>query len=427
MVWLSDVITWRVEQAFQAQGEGGDPPPDRSGGYSEDLLGAGPDSLDERLIICLSLAPFLTPDCLDPFLIPNTTLGRPFSVFGGELGKNGAFLPTVETALFLVAGTDIATRHRVIESLSAQAALRARRLITIAAGGAETGFLQSLLKPGPALAKSVLPSELHDSADLAGLPAHRLTTPLKMDDLVLTNAARAGVDEMLTWIRYQDELMNDWGLSKRIPPGYRSLFHGPPGTGKTLTATLLGQAADRDVLRIDLSQIVSKWIGETEKNLSQLFAHAEAQGWILFFDEADALFGKRTSTQSSNDRYANLEVSYLLQRLETFSGIAVLASNLKGNIDTAFLRRFQSVIFFAPPGPDDRLQLWQKMLEPPVAVAEDVNLAALAKEAELSGGAINNVIRRASILAKGSGGSAIDMASLRRAIRMEMHKEGQIV
>ena len=131
-------------------------------------------------------------------------------------------------------------------------------------------------------------------------------------------------------------------MRKRVKPGYRALFHGPPGTGKTLTATLLGKHTGRPVFRIDLSRVVSKYIGETEKNLSRLFDKAEHKDWILFFDEADALFGKRTEIRDAHDKYANQEVAYLLQRIESYAGLVILATNQRGNIDEAFLRRFQA-------------------------------------------------------------------------------------
>lgn len=135
-------------------------------------------------------------------------------------------------------------------------------------------------------------------------------------------------------------------LSKRIKKGYRALFYGPPGTGKTLAATLLGKRFGKSVYRIDLSQMVSKYIGETAKNMSNLFDIAENKNWILFFDEADALFGKCSSESSSHDWYANQDVSYLLQRVEDYNGLVILGSNFKNNFDQAFMRRFQSIIFF---------------------------------------------------------------------------------
>jgi SpoVK/Ycf46/Vps4 family AAA+-type ATPase len=189
-------------------------------------------------------------------------------------------------------------------------------------------------------------------------PAQKISTSMDWEDIVLEEYTMTQVNEINTWLKHGNTLMNDWGLDKKIKPGYRALFYGPPGTGKTLTATLLGKAAGRDVYKVDLSMVVSKYIGETEKNLSNIFDTAQYKDWILFFDEADALFGKRTQAESSNDRHANQQTAYLLQRIEDFPGMTILASNLKGNMDEAFSRRFQSVVYFGMPSAAERYLLW---------------------------------------------------------------------
>jgi len=155
--------------------------------------------------------------------------------------------------------------------------------------------------------------------------------------------------EIGDWLRFSETLMNEWGLSKMIKPGYRALFYGENGTGKTLAAALLGKDAGLDVYRIDLSMVLSEYIGETEKQLAGIFDEAATKKSILFFDEAEALFGKRTDVKDAHDRYANQEISYLLQRIEDYPGVVILATNMKGNIDDAFIRRFQSVIHFRIP------------------------------------------------------------------------------
>ena len=218
-----------------------------------------------------------------------------------------------------------------------------------------------------------------------------------------------------------------WGLDKIIRQGYRCLFYGPPGTGKTLTATLLGKQNEMDVYRVDLSMIVSKYIGETEKNLAKVFDKAEHQNWILFFDEADALFGQRTETQSSNDRHANQEVAYLLQRIEDFPGIVILATNLKENVDEAFFRRFQSTVYF--PIPDERLryQLWKNMI--PSEWMGDANEEILQKASsyKLSGGNIVNVIQTCAIRLYGLAKPILTQELLRVAIQKELSKESRII
>ena len=180
-------------------------------------------------------------------------------------------------------------------------------------------------------------------------------------------------------------------MKKRIKPGYRALFYGPPGTGKTLTATLLGKHTGKDVFRIDLSRVVSKYIGETEKNLSRLFDKAENKDWILFFDEADALFGKRTDIRDAHDKYANQEVAYLLQRIESYDGLVILASNQRANIDDAFVRRLQAIIHFPMPRPEERYEIWRKTFPPQISIADDVDWRHIAARHELTGAGILNV------------------------------------
>ena len=255
-------------------------------------------------------------------------------------------------------------------------------------------------------------------------PAKRITTRLGWDDLVLAPEVLNEIDGIKTWMQHSRTLLHDWGLGRNIKPGYRSLFHGPPGTGKTLTATLIGQEAQVDVYRIDLSMVVSKYIGETEKNLANVFDQAESKNWILFFDEADALFGKRTETSSAHDRYANQEISYLLQRVEDFPGTVILATNLKANLDDAFARRFQSLAYFPMPDAEQRHRLWDSILGRTGRMADDIDLQALAEDHELSGGAIINVVRCAAISALRGSRDRIARNDVIDGIRKEHIKEG---
>jgi len=174
-------------------------------------------------------------------------------------------------------------------------------------------------------------------------PARLIETTLDWDQLVLPASVIEELEEIKEWIIYGNKLLVDWEMHKKMRPGFTTLFYGPPGTGKSFSACLLGKYTGCDVYKIDLSMIISKYVGETEKNLSKIFDRAEDKGWMLFFDEADALFGKRTSVEDSHDRYANQEISYLLQRIEDFNGVVILASNIKANIDEAFLYKSQDV------------------------------------------------------------------------------------
>jgi len=172
---------------------------------------------------------------------------------------------------------------------------------------------------------------------------------------------------------------------------------------------------------------VSKYIGETEKNLARVFDQAQSRRWVLFFDEADALFGKRAAVQSSNDRHANQEIAYLLQRVEDFPGVVILASNLRGNIDEAFSRRFQSMVYFPMPDAEQRLRLWRGMLPEPARLADDVDLEAIAEQHVLSGGAIVNVFRFAVLQAARAGAQQINANHLRTGLAKELGKEGRTV
>lgn len=193
-----------------------------------------------------------------------------------------------------------------------------KNILRLEGAGEGEPFLSGQLRVSEEFLSRVLLDKEYKPDYNIGFPAKRITTQLEWEDMVLDYQVAIELEEINVWISSGKTVMEDWGLSRILKAGYRSLFYGPPGTGKTLAATLLGKKNEMDVYRIDLSMIVSKYIGETEKNLAKVFDLAENRNWILFFDEADALFGKRTSTNTSNDRHANQEVAYLLQRIEDF-------------------------------------------------------------------------------------------------------------
>jgi len=253
-------------------------------------------------------------------------------------------------------------------------------------------------------------------------PAKEVSTLLNWKDLIVNESVHAHINQIKLWIKHHQTLLNEWGLKKKILPGYRTLFFGPPGTGKTLTATLLGKEFERPVYRIDLSQVVSKYIGETEKNLEKIFTQAEHKNWILLFDEADALFSKRTSTKTSNDRYANQEVSYLLQRVESFDGLVILTSNFKNNIDDAFLRRFNSVVKFSKPNAEERQKLWQNSKPDKVEIEEQL-IKQLANHYELTGAQIVSAIMHASLLAIDRDEKHLSKENLLSGVKEELEKE----
>ena len=226
--------------------------------------------------------------------------------------------------------------------------------------------------------------------------------------------------------RHRETVFGTWGFAAEPSAGVVALFAGPSGTGKTLAAEVVAADLGVDLYKVDLANLVSKYIGETEKNLGRVFDVAEASNLALFFDEADALMGKRSAVSDAHDRYANIEVAYLLQRLERYEGLAVLASNLANNIDPAFVRRFHVVVEFPVPGPAERLRIWQRCLPALVPLDRDVDLERLANEVEISGGTIRNAALGAAFLAA-DGGHPIAMETLVRAVQREMQKIGRLV
>ena len=260
----------------------------------------------------------------------------------------------------------------------------------------------------------------------AAFPAEKLETNLEWKDLILSNRTKEDIQELQVWLQHNHTFLGDWGMKDRVKGGFRVLFHGPSGTGKTMTAALLGKYTNHPVYRIDLSTVVSKYIGETEKNLSNLFDKAAHKDWILFFDEADAIFGKRTSVRDAHDKYANQEVSYLLQRVESHPGLVILASNFKDNIDDAFMRRFQSICEFQMPSSAERLQLWKSNLPKKLIIGPDIDLVDVSEKYDLSGSNIINIIQYCSLKVLSKNGNTLTRLVLIEGIRKEFTKEDRL-
>jgi len=433
--WLGRLISRRFQSYFgpapaagQALVEPLEPPPTLAAAgspYAAWLARQAP-SLAERAALVLALAPLLRPQLLDLFFTRNQTFDKPFAEFGGQRDAHtGGFHPTGETLAFVLAGADLAQRLALMALFDHEHGFARHDLLRLQAPEPDAPPLKGLLRLSPDALTLLSLGAVRRPVPSAAFPARPLRTALAWDDLVLHPGTLAQVREIDTWLRHGQTLLQDWGMAPRLRPGLRALFHGPPGTGKTLTAALLGQTAGREVWQVDLSMVVSKYIGETEKNLARVFDAAQHKGWLLFFDEADALFGRRSETRDAHDRYANQEVSYLLQRIEVFDGIAILASNQKHNIDPAFARRFEAIIYFPVPRAEERLRLWRQSLPAAVRLAPDVDLAQLAAQFELSGGAILNVVRLACLQALDDGSHCIAQATLQRGIRRELAKEGR--
>ena len=247
------------------------------------------------------------------------------------------------------------------------------------------------------------------------------------EDLVLPARPLSLLRSLTAFLRHRDLVLDEWGFGRRSgrAQGLVAMFAGDSGTGKTLAARVLAADLGLELFRIDLATVVSKWLGETEKNLDRVFAAAQGANAVLFFDEADAVFGRRSDVQDSHDRYANLQTAYLLQRMERHDGPVLLATNMRGNVDDAFLRRMDAVVEFPFPTAEFRLRLWELLLPGEAPRAADVDLAFLAERFELSGGGIRNAAIAAAVLAA-SEGVAIGMKQLVRGVAMEYAKHGRL-
>ncbi len=407
----------------------------------------------QRSIFVLTLLPELRPGILDQLFIYDQRIEKGMADLGGVKGKSfTGFIPTIETALFLFAGYNLEQRFRVLAEFYDDAPLVRQGILLVEPDNGET-FASRKIEISKDILALVTETEMPSPHFCSDFPAKRLETSLTWSDneeenhLILNPNTRNGLTEMINWIKYQHCM-----TGMKLMPGYRCLFYGPPGTGKTLTAGLLGKRYGKPVYRIDLSLMVSKYIGETEKNLEKVFSMAENKDWILFFDEADALFGKRTEVNSSNDKFANQETSFLLQRVEEFPGLVILATNYKENLDQAFIRRFQSIIHFPMPSAGERLLLWQKALSKVSTDSgengaggfhfeydDNVDIETVSEKAEISGASIDNVIRYCVLRAldahfagRPNGKNGVRRLSLKRidllkAIKRETNKEGRII
>lgn len=385
-------------------------------------------SFEEFVILMLALAPHLKPDFFNKIIAEHLPEGGEFPEFGGVKAANHrGVLPTGETAQFVLAGNDLEGRLEVQRIFGSDHWFARERILWLEAVREDEPAMSGRLVLNPEIVEKLTTGTVKRPHFSIDFPAEYIETEMEWNDLVLHPSTLTQIHEIEHWIKYNDTLLRDWGMKKRIKPGYLALFYGPPGTGKTLTATLLGKYTGRDVFRIDLSRVVSKYIGETEKNLSKLFDRAENKNWILFFDEADALFGKRTDIRDAHDKYANQEVAYLLQRVENYNGLVILATNQRGNIDDAFARRFHAIVRFPMPRPEERYQIWCKAFPEQVTISEDINWHNVANRYELSGASIMNVTHYCALEVLADQSLSLDLKRLEAAILREYIKEGKAI
>ena len=270
-------------------------------------------------------------------------------------------------------------------------------------------------------------ARVHSSTFLGGL-ARKIEPRYTWQDIILPADQLSMLREIVMTVRGRPVVLDEWGVGEKLvaSSGIPILFSGSPGTGKTMAAEVIANELELDLYKIELSTVVSKYIGETEKNLEAIFNEAEASNAILFFDEADAIFGKRSEVKDAHDRYANIEISYLLQRMERYNGVTILATNLRANLDDAFTRRLQFSVDFPFPDEEHRLRIWRTLFPPDVPREVDLNLELMARRFKLAGGNIRNILVNAAYLAAGDGGS-VTMSHLLHGARRELQKMGRLV
>lgn len=389
----------------------------------------------EACLLLIGMAPHMQADLFDNAINFKLQRSGDFQKIGGVRGKDfRGFIPTGETAVFLLGDDDFDKKTAIHKLFWADHIFDSKKIL----------WLDDVPAGEPEMSGKILISKEYLDAFIYGeftqpkfsvnFPAKLIRTKLEWKDLVINDELQEQIQELKSWLKYNSILVNEWGMGGRINNGYKALLYGPSGTGKTLTVGLLGKEVGKDVYKIDLSMVMSKYIGETEKNLEQIFAKAEDKGWILFFDEADSLFGKRTNVRDAHDKYANQEVSYLLQRIEEYNGMVILATNMKNNIDDAFMRRFNAILKFTVPEAADRAKIW-KLSFPEEALFfndknEKVDIPELVKNYVVSGGSIVNAVHYSCIKAIEKSTPEKDQKSIYLSdvldgIRKELLKEGK--
>lgn len=428
--WLAQVVAGYLAVRFE-KAERFEPPPLEF--YSEDsplemFLKSQDPTMEEFAVVMIALAPHLRPGFFNRIVAKFLPEGGELPEFGGVKGADHrSILPTGETAQFILAGHEVRRRIEVQRLFSGEHWFARKRILWLEPVPPGEPMMSGRLCLDPELIEWVTLGTVGRPRFSAEFPAQAIETELSWEDLVLHPDTLRQIHEIEHWIKHNQTLLEEWGMKKKLQRGYRALFYGPPGTGKTLTATLLGKYTGKDVFRIDLSRVVSKYIGETEKNLALLFEKAEFKDWILFFDEADALFGKRTDVRDAHDRYANQEVSYLLQRIEQYHGLVILATNQRSHLDTAFVRRFQAIIHFPIPRPEERYQIWRNAFPPQIEVSPEIDWRQIAARYELAGAGIMNVTHYCALEVLAEQSSLLELERLEKAILREYVKEGKVV
>lgn len=373
---------------------------------------------NERLILALALCPAVNPRMLDK-LYDDKAICILFSLYKQE--DNILLYPTVYSAMMLIAGDDYEKGSLLLNYFESDHLFHRQSILELQSMEDVKTLGSSLLMVSATFRDMFILNRPYKPRFSTEFPASPITTALNWDDLVLEQSTEVAMDELKERLLRNHEL-EKYSIFKHKRPGFRILFYGDPGTGKTLTAGLLGKLLNRDVYRIDVSAVVSKFVGETNQRLSSLFNIAENKDWVLFFDEGDALLGKRNEGSGSNSHYANQEVAFLLQRIERFNGIVVVATNHENNLDEAYDRRFEVSIKFKIPAQEQMLKFWQDLIPSELPLEDPSLLNKLGLTVPMAPAYIVAVVERAIILTLKAGRTSISSEDLRKCITAVEYK-----
>jgi len=383
---------------------------------------------EEKLLLLLALLPSYKPDALHNF-IPGNNLHdhNLYNETGGEIDKvTGVFYPTLKTFLFLVAGTNAKEYATHWHKLAEENTLVKKQIVYSSASSmAAEDSLHARLRLAAEIFPAIIFGRKNTLEFNADLPVKLLNTSHDWKDLVVDAHVLEQLNDFADWHHSKEALKE---MDPTLKTGYVALFYGPSGTGKTMTAALMGKRCGLPVYRISVSSIVSKWVGETGKNIKKLFEKLKSRDCILFFDEADSLFGARTNVEDAQDKYANQEIATLLMEIEEYEGMIILATNLEKNIDKAFKRRINSLILFDRPGPALRKRLWEQYLPKGFTLHEQIDLQKISKTIDVTGANIRNIYKMCAAKAIKQGGRVIhDNNHLIHYSRLELWKEGRLL
>jgi hypothetical protein len=416
--WLKDFFEYRV---LQLKGDDKATPPSPpllsdNNTYGNFVLEKKLE-LAERLVLALALSSEVMPQILDG-VKGDKDLVYALKLYTQE--DNMCLYPTVYTALILMAGDDYESSLRYLDYFDSDHLFHRQSILELQSMEDVKSLTTSLLKVSSTYGDMFIRNRPYKPRFSTEFPATPITTGLDWEDLVMEQSTEIAIDEMRERLLRNHEL-EKYTIFRHKRPGFRLLFYGDPGTGKTLTASLLGKLLKRDVYRIDVSAVVSKYVGETNQRLSSLFNIAENKDWVLFFDEGDALLGKRNEG-GSNSHYANQEVAFLLQRIERFNGIVVVATNHENNLDEAYDRRFEMSIKFKIPGHEQMIQFWHSLIPKELPLENPQIIEELRLAIPLAPAYIVAVVERAIILTLKAGRTTISSEDLRKCVTAVEYK-----